>query len=68
MRDVDYVKIYVDAPYAPKMRDVLHAWGYECVGATPLVEGRYLRGTKVRMLKGAKFVLVNERSKGILVW
>ena len=63
LRDVDYVKIYVDAPYAPKMRDVLHAWGYECEGA-----GRDLRRTKVRMFKGAKFVLVDERSKGVLVW
>ncbi len=60
LRDTDFFKVYVDAPYAPKMRDLLHAWRYECT-----VGGETVRW---RLLRGARFVLVDERSKGVLVW
>lgn len=59
-RNIDFFKVYVDAPYTPKMRDLLHAWRYECT-----VGGEMVRW---RLLRGARFVLVDERSRGVLVW
>ncbi|KAI0092970.1 hypothetical protein BDY19DRAFT_883104 [Irpex rosettiformis] len=64
LRDLDYFKVYVDAPYVSKMRDVLHVWRYEYLLPTQL--GGEV--TRTRLLRGAKFVLVDERNKGVLVW
>ncbi|PFH51175.1 hypothetical protein AMATHDRAFT_3306 [Amanita thiersii Skay4041] len=52
----DYVKIYHEANNAMSLRSVLDAWAYVTPG-----------GQKIRVLKGTRLVLVDERSKGILI-
>lgn len=55
LRAVDHFKIYHDAPYTKVVRSALHGWSYR--------NG----DQKIRLLKGAKLVLVDERSKGLLI-
>ncbi|KAJ7777925.1 hypothetical protein DFH07DRAFT_569632 [Mycena maculata] len=52
---LDYMKVYHDAADSMQIRNILDAWAYE-----PEVH-------KIRLLKGARLVLLDERSKGILV-
>ncbi|KAI1792418.1 hypothetical protein LXA43DRAFT_887484 [Ganoderma leucocontextum] len=55
LRAVDHFKIYHDAPYTKVVRSALHGWSYR--------NG----DKKIRLLKGAKFVLVDECSQGLLL-
>ena len=56
---VDYIKVYHDARASLYLRNAIDAWSFQVVddGGTQ----------KWRMLKGAKLVLVDESSQGILV-
>ncbi|KAJ7216505.1 hypothetical protein GGX14DRAFT_604977, partial [Mycena pura] len=55
---VDHIKVYHDAINSMVIRNVLDAWRFESGEM-----GSY----KIRLLKGARLVLLDERSKGILV-
>lgn len=65
LADIDYVKIYCDAPRAIMVRRMLREWTYE--------EGHAGDPTRrgpigaVRILEFAKLVLVDERGEGVLV-
>ena len=52
---VDHFKLYHDAPYTKLVRNALHGWSYR------------KDGQKIRLLKGAKLVLVDELSRGLLL-
>ena len=52
---VDHFKLYHDAPYTKLVRNALHGWSYR------------KDGQKLRLLKGAKLVLVDELSRGLLL-
>ncbi|KAJ6618736.1 hypothetical protein B0H10DRAFT_2028922 [Mycena sp. CBHHK59/15] len=54
---LDHIKLYHEAPNSMQIRSVLDAWAFE-PGDT---------SGKIRLLKGARLVLLDERSKGILV-
>ncbi|KAF8639191.1 hypothetical protein AX17_001677 [Amanita inopinata Kibby_2008] len=56
LSSADYVKVYHEASNAMSIRSVLDAWAY----ITP-------EGPKVRVLKGSRLVLVDERSRGVLI-
>ncbi|KAF8270012.1 hypothetical protein EI94DRAFT_1723629 [Lactarius quietus] len=63
LTDMDYVKVYCDAPRAMSVRSTLAQWTYEgdrCVEDARNVEG-------IRLLEFAKLVLVNETGEGVLV-
>ncbi|KAJ7220431.1 hypothetical protein B0H12DRAFT_1152206 [Mycena haematopus] len=55
---VDHIKIYHDAACSMQLRNLLDAWAFE------LGEGRV---HKVRIFKGSRLVLLDERAKGVLV-
>jgi hypothetical protein len=62
--DIDYVKVYCDAPRAMWVRRMLSQWEYnEDVRANGLREC----GEAIRILEFAKLVLVDERGEGVLV-
>ncbi|KAI0767255.1 hypothetical protein C8Q74DRAFT_1449429 [Fomes fomentarius] len=52
---VDHVKVYHDARYTQSVRAILRAWSYQ------------MDGQKIRLLKDARLVLVDERSRGLLI-
>ncbi|KAJ7481718.1 hypothetical protein FB451DRAFT_1030618 [Mycena latifolia] len=54
---LDHIKVYHDAANSMRIRNILDAWAFEPGKAQQ----------KIRLLKGARFVLLDERSKGILV-
>ncbi|KAF7292774.1 hypothetical protein MIND_01176100 [Mycena indigotica] len=56
LHQIDHIKVYHDAMNSMELRNVLYAWSYVAES-----------GTKMRLLKGARFVLLDERSQGILV-
>lgn len=60
LSDMDYVKVYCDAPRAMSVRRVLAQWTYEGDGSAEGVEG-------IRFLEFAKLVLINESGEGVLV-
>ncbi|RPD61551.1 hypothetical protein L226DRAFT_461455 [Lentinus tigrinus ALCF2SS1-7] len=55
LRAIDYIKVYHDAKYTMNLRTVLRAWSYEKAGQ------------KIRLLKEAKLVLVDELSRGLVI-
>ncbi|KAJ2919736.1 hypothetical protein MD484_g744, partial [Candolleomyces efflorescens] len=58
---VDYIKIHHDALGSMNLRSVLDAWAYEIKdGQGALVE-------KIRVLQGAKLVLMDNLSRGVLI-
>nr|GAT51659.1 predicted protein [Mycena chlorophos] len=57
LHQIDHIKVYHDAMNSMGVRNVLYAWAY----LPP--DG----GEKIRMLKGARFVLLDERSSGIII-
>jgi hypothetical protein len=64
LTDIDYVKVYCDAPRAMLVRRTLGEWAYK--------EGEYGEDQgntveAVRILELAKLVLVNERGEGVLI-
>ncbi|KAJ6481781.1 hypothetical protein C8R45DRAFT_311970 [Mycena sanguinolenta] len=52
---VDHIKVYHDAACSMQLRNLLDAWAFQ------FGEG------KIRILKGSRLVLLDERAKGILV-
>ncbi|KAJ7291040.1 hypothetical protein C8J57DRAFT_1163042 [Mycena rebaudengoi] len=52
----DHIKLYHEAPNSMQLRNILDAWVFESG-----------EGTKIRLLKGARLALLDERSKGVLV-
>ncbi|KAK7019911.1 hypothetical protein R3P38DRAFT_3551540 [Favolaschia claudopus] len=54
---VDHIKVYHDATQSMQLRTVFDVWAFE------FGQGR----RKMRLLKGARLVLLDERSKGVLV-
>jgi hypothetical protein len=65
LADIDYVKVYCDAPRATLVRRMLREWAYEEGGQA----GDTWRDPMeaVRILRFAKLVLVDERGEGVLV-
>ncbi|KAI0252849.1 hypothetical protein BJV78DRAFT_1199395 [Lactifluus subvellereus] len=64
LTDIDYIKVYCDAPRAMLVRQALSRWAYE--------EGGYSEGPRapaeaIRVLEFSKLALVNERGEGVLV-
>ena len=57
---VDYIKINHDAPCRLYVRSALDAWSYEVSDADGCVK-------KIRLLKGARLVLVDACSRGIQI-
>ncbi|KAJ7057169.1 hypothetical protein C8F01DRAFT_1153643 [Mycena amicta] len=56
LHQVDHIKVYHDAMNSMELRNVLYAWSF-------LMKDE----VKIRLLKGARFVLLDERSNGILI-
>ncbi|KXN84015.1 hypothetical protein AN958_00574 [Leucoagaricus sp. SymC.cos] len=52
---IDYIKIYHDWPRTYHLRSLLDAWSFE--------SGEH----KIRLLVGAKFVLLDEKSNGVMI-
>ncbi|KAI0664140.1 hypothetical protein C8Q70DRAFT_945666 [Cubamyces menziesii] len=55
LHQCDHFKVYHDARYTRVLRNVLRAWSYQ------------KSGSKIRLLKGAKLVLLENRGKGVLL-
>ena len=61
---VDHIKVYHDIVNTMFMRNILDAWSYTNI---PSATADSLGGKKIRMLKGAVLVLLNEKSEAILM-
>ncbi|KAF8062210.1 hypothetical protein FPV67DRAFT_261350 [Lyophyllum atratum] len=62
LSSVDYIKVYHEAPNAMHLRNLFHLWSYVAsCDSEPQVQ------VKVRILKGARLALVDERSRGMLI-
>ncbi|KAG8216136.1 hypothetical protein J3R82DRAFT_8139 [Butyriboletus roseoflavus] len=62
LEGIDYIKVYHDIPYSLSLRNILDAYRYEPVdGQVPGQSGANDR--KIRILKGAHLVCMDERSK-----
>lgn len=61
----DHVKVYHGARYAMRLRHILYAWTFEA-RQPGNAEGVAGVAGKVRVLKGARLVLLDERAKGML--
>ncbi|KAI0785654.1 hypothetical protein C8Q75DRAFT_775856 [Abortiporus biennis] len=73
--DVDHIKIYVDGCYVVKVRNVVHAWSYQFKakdGESQIMQtgqdDKVVVGneTKIRLLRGSRIVLIDERSRAIM--
>ncbi|KAJ6591190.1 hypothetical protein DFH09DRAFT_1138900 [Mycena vulgaris] len=56
LSSLDHIKVYHDAAHSMRIRSILDAWAFE--------PGE---GEKIRLIKSARLVLLDERSKGVLV-
>ena len=56
LSSVDHIKVYHDAAHSMPIRTILDVWAFEPAD-----------GRKIRLLKGARLVLLDERSSGIFV-
>ncbi|KAH9968086.1 hypothetical protein BC827DRAFT_1170202 [Russula dissimulans] len=65
LADIDYVKVYCDAPRAMLVREALGQWVYK--GDVPANVEDLRAAAATRILEYAKLVLVNERGEGVLV-
>jgi hypothetical protein len=66
LTDIDYVKVYCDAPRAMRVRRTLSQWEYkEDISGRAEDPGECAEA--IRILEFAKLVLVDERGEGILV-
>lgn len=62
LESIDYIKVYHDVPYSLPLRNILDAYQYELVnGEVPGRSGANDR--KIRILKGAHLVCMDERSR-----
>jgi hypothetical protein len=64
LTDIDYVKVYCDAPRAILVRRTLGEWVYKEDGHA---EDRGNPVEAIRILEFAKLVLVNETGEGVLI-
>jgi hypothetical protein len=64
LTDIDYIKVYCDAPRAMSVRRALSQWAYEECG---YVERPRVSVEANRVLEFSKLVLLNERGEGILI-
>ena len=64
LTDIDYVKVYCDAPRAMLVRRTLGEWAYKDDGQAEDL-GNPVEA--IRILEFAKLVLVNERGEGVLI-
>ena len=55
LHQCDHFRVYHDARYTRVLRNVLRAWSYQ------------KNGQKIRLLKGAKLVLLENRGNGVLL-
>lgn len=62
LSNVDHIKVYHDTLNAMHVRNIFHIWSYT---AQPLTSSN--EPEKIRLLKGARLALVDERSRGILI-
>jgi hypothetical protein len=65
LADIDYVKVYCDAPRAMLVRQILREWAYEDRHAGDPTRRDPMEA--VRILEFAKLVLVDERGEGVLI-
>ena len=65
LSNVDHIKVYHEAPNSMQVRNALHVWSYPPI--LPSAEGISGPSVRVRVLKGARLVLLDERSRGILI-
>lgn len=56
-KNITHIKVYHAREDATRIRRILHEWEDDIGGA----------GEKVRVLEGARLVLVDERGKGVVV-
>ncbi|KAF8892998.1 hypothetical protein BD779DRAFT_1670007 [Infundibulicybe gibba] len=61
---IDHIKVYHEAPNAMYLRNALDIWAYKV--PKDAVGPDESKPQKIRMLRGARLVLIDERSKGIL--
>jgi hypothetical protein len=66
LADIDYVKVYCDAPRAMLVRRMLREWAYE-EGGHAGDPTRRDPMEAVQILEFAKLVLVDERGEGVLI-
>jgi hypothetical protein len=64
LADIDYVKVYCDAPRTMLVRRTLGEWEYK-EGGHVEAPGNLVEA--IRILEFAKLVLVNERGEGLLI-
>lgn len=57
---LDHIKVYHEGPNAMHVRNALDVWAY-------IVPGAEQENVKIRLLKYARLVLVDERAKGVLI-
>lgn len=62
---IDHIKIYHDTRFTMAIRNILDAWRFDAVEGTTATGEPNIK--KIRILKGARLVLLDERSKGVLV-
>jgi hypothetical protein len=67
LADIDYVKVYCDAPRAMLVRRMLSEWAYEEGEHAGDPTRRDPMMAAVRLLEFAKLVLVDERGEGVLI-
>lgn len=66
LEGIDYIKVYHDVPYSLSLRNILDAYRYEPVNGE--VRGRSgANDRKIRILKGAHLVFMDERSKAVFL-
>jgi len=62
LSNVDHIKVYHEASNAMHLRNLFHLWSYVVSPSTVSQPQE-----KIRVLKGARLALVDERSRGILI-
>lgn len=55
---IDHIKVYHDATFSMHLRNALHVWGFD---------PKQGNDKPIRIFKGAKLVLVNEKSRGVCI-
>ena len=65
--EVDHVKIYHDSACAMLIRNVLDAWAYPTGHPNDMGSDVEPGPRKIRVLKGTKLVLLDDRSKAIVI-
>lgn len=64
LTDIDYMKVYCDAPRAMGVRRTLGQWEFREDGP---IEDPRVCANAIRILEFAKLVLVDEKGEGVLI-